>query len=760
VRVLELSLRNYRVFEEVDLELPARVIGIFGENGSGKSTLMESIAFALYGVDAARTKKDAIRTHGTLADCAVRMVFEHGGREYELRRALKGRGSAPDAELFGGGLLLASGVTDVDGEVARLLHMDLRVFRASVYAEQKQLDAFSEVTSGKRKEMALRLLGIRPVDEARKAARGESRSTRQSAEQLAGAIADTTALEAELKEAKDRAREVKALAASAAKELREAERTAKTARKAFAAIDAARERVEKLTVQIVAATQERARVAADVEELAARVRTLTDGLEGAEGAQAELAALDGIEERRRQAVRLVEVGSTVAELERELASAPAPDAARAIAEVTSARDAATAARERAAVADGDRARAAQMLALSRERLARAAEADPAAPCPTCGQPLGGGFEAYLQHCRDELSTSEAALTTAATVASAASVIAEEAATRLGETEAETERTREGAAIRAQAEDRLARLRADVAALAAPFGDVAPDLDALARAVHAASELRDRLARLQGDRDRLAESERDLAKAKGRVGELGATLASLTEEAGLASFDAREHGRVRDERDSADAALEASRAAERAAADAAAGVETTLGELTGRLAEARELEQRVGDLQTQARELERVAMLLDGFRDHLVARVGPELSREAEALFRELTNHEYDDLRIDEETLSIHIADGDTYFPVERFSGSEADLANLALRVAISVHLSRMAGADLGVMVLDEVLGSLDAERKDLLVRSMGSLAAQFHQLFVITHAEQVKDRFAAAIDVRKVGRRRSVATLL
>ena len=154
------------------------------------------------------------------------------------------------------------------------------------------------------------------------------------------------------------------------------------------------------------------------------------------------------------------------------------------------------------------------------------------------------------------------------------------------------------------------------------------------------------------------------------------------------------------------------------------------------------------------------MLLDGFRDHLVARVGPELSREAEALFRQLTNHEYDDLRIDEETLSIQIADGDTYFPVERFSGSEADLANLALRVAISVHLSRMAGADLGVMVLDEVLGSLDGERKDLLVRSLGSLAAQFHQLFVITHAEQVKDRFAAAIDVRKVGRRRSVAAVV
>jgi DNA repair exonuclease SbcCD ATPase subunit len=63
-------------------------------------------------------------------------------------------------------------------------------------------------------------------------------------------------------------------------------------------------------------------------------------------------------------------------------------------------------------------------------------------------------------------------------------------------------------------------------------------------------------------------------------------------------------------------------------------------------------------------------------------------------------------------------------------------------------------------VLDEVLGSLDQERKDLLVQAMGRLASRFHQLFVITHAEQVKDQFPAAILVRKTGRRRSAAILV
>jgi exonuclease SbcC len=71
----------------------------------------------------------------------------------------------------------------------------------------------------------------------------------------------------------------------------------------------------------------------------------------------------------------------------------------------------------------------------------------------------------------------------------------------------------------------------------------------------------------------------------------------------------------------------------------------------------------------------------------------------------------------------------------------------------------VSGADLGMMVLDEVFGSLDQERRDLMVRTMGGLSGRFHQLFVITHAEQLKDQFPAAIQVAKSGRRRSVAVL-
>ncbi|MGH2589307.1 MAG: AAA family ATPase, partial [Actinomycetota bacterium] len=303
MRILEISLRNYRVFEEVDLELPARVIGVFGENGAGKSSLLESIAFSLYGVDAARTKKQEIRTHGVLTDCEVRVAFEHAGQQFEVRRTIKGRGHTPEAELFGGRLLLASGTTDVDAEVRRLLHMDLHVFRSSVYAEQKQLDAFSDLSPARRKEMALRLLGIKPVDDARTAARRESRATKETAAQLADAVADLAELEAELKDAKDAATEAKKLARAAAEELRSVTATARSARKAFEEIDATRQRVEKLTVQLRSKSEQRDAALEQRDALNARADVLRAAIDELPALEAELEALGDVEELLREGTR-------------------------------------------------------------------------------------------------------------------------------------------------------------------------------------------------------------------------------------------------------------------------------------------------------------------------------------------------------------------------------------------------------------------------------------------------------------------------
>ena len=760
MRVLELSLRNYRIFEEVDLELPARVIGIFGENGAGKSSLMESIAFACYGVDAARTKKHEIRTHGILTDCLVRLVFEHAGQQYEVRRTIKGKGHTPEAELFGGDMLLASGTTEVDAEIRRLLHMDLHVFRASVYAEQKQLDAFSDVTPGRRKEMALRLLGIRPVEEARNASRREARATKESAIQLAGAVADLAALEADLKDAKEATAEAKRLAKAAAAELKGAIAVEKAATRAFAESDAVRQRIETLTVELRAKTEQRGHASEQQDALAERVQRMTEALAELPAIEEQLGELAGIEERLRLGSGLAERSAELAKTRAQLEAVPEIDEGSVLAALEAAAAALERARAAAAGAEAERAHRAALLEQALERLDRAADADPSQPCPTCGRPLGNDFTSYVKHCKAEAAGAKKAA--AAAAARAKRDLADRARAEKEQAGAADagERAREQTARRTQLAERVDGLRAEIAELAEPFDGAVPELDELRASAERARTLAARAAELGAERQHLDQAERDLAAAGTRIDALDAELARLAGEAEGLAFDEAQHARLRDEREHAAGALEEVRAAERGASDALKDAEKAEAELVAALRQAKETQAKVDELRSEARYVERVAMLLEGFRDHLVARVGPELSREAEALFRELTNHEYDDLKVDEEKLTIQIADGDSYFAIDRFSGSETDLANLALRVAISTQLSRLSGADVGMMVLDEVLASLDEERKDLMVQALGRLSSRFHQLFVVTHAEQVKDQFPASILVQKVGRRRSTAVLV
>lgn len=758
MRVLELSLRNYRVFEEVDLELPARVIGIFGINGSGKTTLLDSLRFALYGES--RTDKKQIRTHGILTDALVRVVFEHGGRQYEIRRRIKGKNHSTEAELFVGERQLATGVTEVNQEVQQLLRMDQKVFRASVFAEQKQLDAFSEVRAGERKEMVLRLLGIRPVDVARSAARKESRDQKALADRLQASLPDLAEQEARLEKDRAEAEEAREQAASAADALKEVEARAAEASKTFDASDEVRERVEKIAVEKRGYEQQAEAHGRKESQLTERIEELERDLVELAQLEVELASLEGAAKRFAEGQRAIEAARVTEELGAQLAAIPVTDAEAALAALEAAQRDRDRAREEAAKAGSVEERAAEDLAAAQETLARATKADPSQPCPTCGRPLGDDFEEYVSHCKKAVAEAKKRAATASKAKRSTVEALEDAEGAFAEATAKGETVRLASENRSRLEERLTESRGQLEILLKAFGGELPDASRLEGDASRETELRRRVTELGTERKHLQHARKDLEVETKELAACRSRIEELDEEAGKLAFDSEDHARLKKERDESARLVEQARGAERSARDALGALERELAKLEGLIAQAREISEEVARLREEARYLGRTTQLLDGFRDHLVGRIGPELSREAEALFRELTASEYDDLKIDEQTLAIQIADGTDFFPIERFSGSETDLANLALRVAISKHLSYMSGTDIGLLVLDEVLGSLDVERKDLFVRAMGRLSNHFHQLFVITHAEQVKDQFQAVVEVQKVGRRRSVAILV
>ncbi|MGH9121999.1 MAG: SbcC/MukB-like Walker B domain-containing protein, partial [Acidimicrobiales bacterium] len=233
---------------------------------------------------------------------------------------------------------------------------------------------------------------------------------------------------------------------------------------------------------------------------------------------------------------------------------------------------------------------------------------------------------------------------------------------------------------------------------------------------------------------------------------------------LAVREVRFDGHAQEEAQAKEAAARrAAEAAQKAAAEADREVvraKERADAAARRLSDAKGHRAELERLSGEASLLGRISELLMGFRNAMVAAVGPRLAEQASDLFGELTDHEYDHLSVDAEDFALQISDAGRSYGMERFSGSETDLANLALRVAISEHIRFQSGGSVGLLVLDEVFGPLDEERKTRMLLALERLRGRFRQVLVVTHDLGVKEQLPNAIEVVKRPGRRATARLM
>ena len=130
-----------------------------------------------------------------------------------------------------------------------------------------------------------------------------------------------------------------------------------------------------------------------------------------------------------------------------------------------------------------------------------------------------------------------------------------------------------------------------------------------------------------------------------------------------------------------------------------------------------------------------------FFKSLTARARPLLEAEASALVRELTDNRYERMEFDE-NYRVRLLDRfDDSYAIDRFSGGEADVASLSARVALSKIIAARGGGatTLGFLILDEVFGSLDANRRNNVLLALERLKRSFGQIFIISHVAEVQE---------------------
>jgi exonuclease SbcC len=176
----------------------------------------------------------------------------------------------------------------------------------------------------------------------------------------------------------------------------------------------------------------------------------------------------------------------------------------------------------------------------------------------------------------------------------------------------------------------------------------------------------------------------------------------------------------------------------------------LGQVRIQVAELEKLTLELNDVRTKHFYGEKLGRLFAEFRKELIAGIRPRLAEAGSRLMADMSGGRYQLMELDEE-YNIRLFDNGQFYGIDRYSGGETDLANLCLRLAISMTLTESAGMERSMLILDEVFGSQDEGRRELIYQGLAGLKRRFPQILAITHIEELKHRVETVIELVPTG---------
>jgi exonuclease SbcC len=791
-------LTNFRRFRKVFVEFPDNLIGILGRNGTGKTTLVEAISWALYGHEAlqglgpGRQEKESLRRTGAgpNEDCAVELWFEVGGEQYRVLREIRGKAGALQVRLYREGSEEKPVAERDDGVrkcLERLIGLDARSFRASVLARQRELAAFSDLRPEERKQTVNRLVGIDLIDRARQQARELRNLQQKLAEGLEKGLEDIDQLRSRLREAEAKRDEAKAKADEAKQALekikeqeqekklaydREQERRAQyldlsgkvDAKKV--ALKNAQEQLIQLDQQIEEASKAKVQLECLGPELE-RLPSLRREKEAMDGFEAERRRLpdlrNGLEKcRTEQTERRKKLGEARARLEvlRTRCETLAGEVKR-IPELEKRYHDLEQELKKIGEEIGGIKQQGEDLGRKRDQIL---QLGPESPCPVCRRPLGAHRERVLAEFEEELAKLRQQYKEACgrrKNLETEKQQAEETLRSLREREKEFSRLQaEWEATKRTAEEQeetLAKLHQEEKQLtekiahleALPFDPerhrtLATELEnllELQRKAERYSAQAEGLPLLESQRSEL---RKRIHEIEGEMQELSARLEKVGYEPESFERAKREYEEARAERERVQEVWTHLHGEYRACL-------RTVDELRERLKDAERKREELAKARARIEDLRLLEDLFGQFRLELAGRLRPLLEHRTSELVRQTTNGRYTLVSLDRD-YELQLYDLNVPYPINRFSGGEQDLVNLCFRVAISqVVAERSARNPVRFIVLDEVFGSQDEERRQQILQVLNGLSHHFRQIFVITHIEGVRDLLPFVIEVVETG---------
>lgn len=785
MRLNRLHLRNFRQHADTTIDFDSGLTGIIGPNGSGKTTILEGIAWALYGMPAARGTRESIRSLRAPARAGVKVEldFDLAGHRYRVVRSLSG------AELYldGSAAPIANSISGVTDLLRRRLGMSQQEFFNTYFTGQKELSVMASMGPAERAQFLSRVLGYERLRGAQALVRDRRNEVRGEAAGVEMAMPDADVVARLLAESAGRLADADARARDALKRLKKAHAAVADVEPRWLEAQKEREAMQALDTDIRLAASEEAALVKDARRLEDELAELAEARKEVEQIKSELRVHKDLEgqlhemqklfaqEGRRQALvqnrkaleaeiaRLGERATRLAlrpgeledaERERERLRARLADVDGKLEALRTewVRD-----RQEAATKCEDYRSQYKDTRAQRDRIA---DLGPDGPCPICTRPLADHFREVLDDLDGRLKEIE--------------VNGKYYAARIEQLDAmptpvvalEAESAELGLSIERQAQAitalevrsrELRQLSRDLEERAARLAAAAAEIDAIPVGYHPTrhAEMRHRLeqfaplaarsAHLNALVEREPEVKRESTAMQKHLAALRKRLAALRKRQSASRFSETGFAMLRTVVDSATAELntarldgavaekdlEAARASRAAAEQARADLDRAQQRLRGLIADRRlhdELDRAYSDI-----------------RADLNQHLRPEISELASGFLADLTDGRYSELELDDEYNVLVLEDG---LPKPVISGGEEDLANLVLRLAISQMIAERAGQAFSLLVLDEVFGSLDEGRRHNVVELLRRLHDRFEQVVVITHIESVREGLDRVLSVR------------
>lgn len=771
-----IQLENYRRFKWTQLDFPDGIVGIIGNNGAGKSTLMEAIAWALYGTEASRTSKDEIKTitAGISDVCRVILDFQIDGDNYRVVRELKGAASSVDASVLINKKVAARGTNPTNDLIEKTLDMDYKAFVTSFFAKQRELNALSDFQPYKRKELLTRMLGIETIESALKNLRYDKRILEEKLNLNKTYLKDKK----ELKLAKEKKQHVFLVSENdlkdKSKKFESQLRVLKDLESLWEKLRATYEQYNSLTKEKSIKQTERISFQNQLKNQEKEKECLMQLVSEKEKLDPHLVSYDEMKKKvslydqlkikaehkkitSNQAKDLENSYDVdqkrIASLEKELVNKKQIENSllHLKERLTSFEKELEQARTVYMKLEASLKSAKDEKARLQSQMANIEELGPNSVCDRCLRPMGDDYDKIRKHLLEEGDQLDGKLRVFEKEKN--KVKHEGKALKQTKTKLEEEKERLQKSLenllslegeRKNLENSLKEKKKNLSSLNEVLKslgkiDYDPKIhEDLKNQFQELEDLKERANQLASEIKRIPLVERTVAESQNKIKLLTQTEEKLEAQIKDLEFSEGEYKRVEKNLEDRRREVHEAELLLKELSHKMEMIKKEIEQIDDEIKKTEEIEKEIKKSEEEKLYLEKLDLLFSDFRVSLIGRIRPTLSRYAKDLFLELCENRYEDLELDE-NYEIHIYDQGEKFSVERFSGGETDLANLCLRIAISLLISESSGVDFSFIILDEIFGSQDALRKENILNALAKLKNRFRQIFLITHIDDIKD---------------------